>query len=125
MPAVVTEGMARPPVGPKAILRAALRALQTNVRPVSAPQDRPQLEVSAQDAQWFLLARLDSATVGTADGRGVTFRRRDPAAFWRLAKESVRLNVEIARRFPQATADYKAAYGELTAAENWEKVFRA
>ena len=125
MPAVVTEGMARPPVGPKAILRAALRALQTNVRPVSAPADRPQLEVSAQDAQWFLLARLDSATVGTADGRGVTFRRRDPAAFWRLAKESVRLNVEIARRFPQATAEYKAAYGELTAAENWEKVFRA
>ncbi len=124
MPAVVTEGMARPPVGPKAILRAALRALQTNVRPVSAPADRPQLEVSAQDAQWFLLARLDSATVGTADGRGVTFRRRDPAAFWRLAKESVRLNVEIARRFPQATAEYKAAYGELTAAENWEKVFR-
>ncbi len=124
MPAVVTEGMARPPVGPKAILRAALRALQTNVRPVSAPADRPQLEVSAQDAQWFLLARLDSATVGTADGRGVTFRRRDPAAFWRLAKESVRLNVEIARRFPQATAEYKAAYGELTSAENWEKVFR-
>jgi galactofuranosylgalactofuranosylrhamnosyl-N-acetylglucosaminyl-diphospho-decaprenol beta-1,5/1,6-galactofuranosyltransferase len=125
MPAVVTEGMARPPVGPRAILRAGLQALRTNVRRVKAPTDRPQLEVPAQDAQWFVLARLDSATVGTADGRGVTFRRRDPAAFWRLAKQSVRLNVEIARRFPQATADYRGAYDDLTAAENWEKVFKA
>ena len=123
MPPVVTEGMARPPVGARAIGTAALRSLRHSLRPVRAPEDRPQLEVPAQDAQWFVLAQLDSATVGTADGRGVTFRRRDPAAFWRLAKQTVRLNVEIARRFPQSAADYRSAYGELTAADKWTEVF--
>jgi galactofuranosylgalactofuranosylrhamnosyl-N-acetylglucosaminyl-diphospho-decaprenol beta-1,5/1,6-galactofuranosyltransferase len=124
MPAVVTEGMAQPPVGLPAIGRAALKALRTTLRPVRAPEGRPQLEVPAQDAQWFVLGQLDSATVGTADGRGVTFRRRDPAAFWRLAKQSVRLNLEVARRFPAASAEYRGAYGELTSAENWAGVFK-
>ena len=84
---------------------------------------QPQLEIPSQDAQWFILSRLDSATVGTADGRGVTLRRRNPAVFWRLAKSAVRLNLEIARRFPQASVDYRGAYGELTSAENWQKAF--
>jgi galactofuranosylgalactofuranosylrhamnosyl-N-acetylglucosaminyl-diphospho-decaprenol beta-1,5/1,6-galactofuranosyltransferase len=120
---VVTEGMAQPPVSKKSIAIAAVRAIRNNLRPMAEERSRPQLEIPSQDAQWFILSRLDSATVGTADGRGVTLRRRNPAVFWRLAKSAVRLNLEIARRFPQATVDYRGAYGELTSAENWQKAF--
>jgi galactofuranosylgalactofuranosylrhamnosyl-N-acetylglucosaminyl-diphospho-decaprenol beta-1,5/1,6-galactofuranosyltransferase len=123
MGAVVTEGMAQPPVGTRSIAIAAVRAIRNNLRPMAEEQLRPQLEIPSQDAQWFVLSRLDSATVGTADGRGVTLRRRNPAVFWRLAKRAVRLNLEIARRFPQASADYRGAYGELTSAEKWEQAF--
>ena len=123
--AAVTEGMAKVPVGKPAILRAALRALRHNVRPVQGPPERPQLQVPAQDAQWFVLSRLDRVTVGTADGRGVTFRRRDPAAFRELAARSMRLNREIRQRFPQLREQYRAAFGDLTSAENWRKTFAA
>src|SRR4051794_3155608 len=123
MDAVVTEGMAQPPVGKVSIAKAALKALRTSVRPARGPADRPQLQVAAQDAQWFVLAQLDRVTVGTADGRGVTFRHRDPAVFRDLARRSVRLNREIKRRFPQLREQYRAAYGDLPSAENWQKVF--
>jgi galactofuranosylgalactofuranosylrhamnosyl-N-acetylglucosaminyl-diphospho-decaprenol beta-1,5/1,6-galactofuranosyltransferase len=124
MEPVVTEGMAQPPVGKVAIAKAALRALRTNLRPARSTE-RPQLQVPAQDAQWFLLSQLDTATVGTADGRGVTFRRRDPAEFRALARRSVELNREISRRFPEMSAQYRAAYGDLTSRENWRTVFEA
>lgn len=123
MDAVVTEGMAQLPGGKVGLARAALRALRTNLRHVSGPADRPQLQVPNQDAQWFVLSRLDRVTVGTADGRGVTFRHRDPAAFRELARRSLQLNREIRKRFPQLMAEYRAAYGDLTSAENWQKAF--
>jgi galactofuranosylgalactofuranosylrhamnosyl-N-acetylglucosaminyl-diphospho-decaprenol beta-1,5/1,6-galactofuranosyltransferase len=110
--------LTNPPPSP-----AALQALRNNVRPVQDGEDRPQVELPARDAQWFVLAQLDSASVATADGRGVTVRRRDPATFWRLARESVRLNLEIARRFPRAKQQYRDSYAELTSAENWKGVF--
>jgi galactofuranosylgalactofuranosylrhamnosyl-N-acetylglucosaminyl-diphospho-decaprenol beta-1,5/1,6-galactofuranosyltransferase len=120
-----TEGMVHPPVAKRAIARAALQALRNNVRPVQDAAGRPQVELPARDAQWFVLAQLDSASVATADGRGVTVRRRDPATFWRLARESVRLNLEIARRFPRAKQQYRDSYADLTSAKNWESVFEA
>ncbi len=44
---------------------------------VPAPR-RPQLNVAARDARWYLLSRIDGATVATSDGRGVAYRKRDP-----------------------------------------------
>ena len=123
MDAVVTESLARPPVGKVAVAKAVVRALRATVRPVRAPADRPQLQVPAPDAQWFVLSTLDSVTVGTADGRGVTFRHRDPAAFKALLKRSVELNREIRRRFPELSAQYQAAWGELTSKDAWRTAF--
>ena len=77
----------------------------------------------AQDAQWFVLSRLDSVTVGTADGRGVTFRHRDPATAKRLGKRSLELNREIRRRFPELQQQYRAAWDELTSKEAWRTTF--
>lgn len=120
---VVVEGMATPPVGKVAIARALLRAARQAVRPARPAGGRPQLQVPAQDAQWFVLSRLDSATVGTADGRGVTFRHRDPATAKRLGRRSLELNREIRRRFPELQQQYRAAWDELTSAQAWREAF--
>jgi galactofuranosylgalactofuranosylrhamnosyl-N-acetylglucosaminyl-diphospho-decaprenol beta-1,5/1,6-galactofuranosyltransferase len=83
------------------------------------------VQVPAQDAQWFVLAHLEAATVGTADGRGVTFRHRDPAVARDLLKRSVQLNREIRRRFPELSREYRDAFGDLTSRQNWRDAFVA
>jgi galactofuranosylgalactofuranosylrhamnosyl-N-acetylglucosaminyl-diphospho-decaprenol beta-1,5/1,6-galactofuranosyltransferase len=123
MDAVVVEAMSTPPVGKVAIARTLLRAARQAVRPARPANGRPQLQVPAQDAQWFVLSRLDSVTVGTADGRGVTFRHRDPATAKRLGKRSLELNREIRRRFPELQQQYRAAWDELTSKEAWRGAF--
>ena len=50
-------------------------------QPDPAHHEVPQRNVSSRQAQWFVLSQVDSATVSTPDGRGVTFRRRDPQLF--------------------------------------------
>jgi galactofuranosylgalactofuranosylrhamnosyl-N-acetylglucosaminyl-diphospho-decaprenol beta-1,5/1,6-galactofuranosyltransferase len=119
-----TEGMVHPPVAKRAIARAALQALRNNVRPVQTPRP-PQVELPARDAQWFVLASWTAPRWPRPTVAGVTVRRRDPATFWRLARESVRLNLEIARRFPRAKQQYRDSYADLTSAQNWESVFEA
>jgi galactofuranosylgalactofuranosylrhamnosyl-N-acetylglucosaminyl-diphospho-decaprenol beta-1,5/1,6-galactofuranosyltransferase len=123
MSPVKAERMLKPPTNPVTISRTLAGALAHNLFPTRGDEKKPQLNVAAQDARWFLLARLDSATVGTADGRGVTYRRRDPRIFWSLLKRSVALEWEIYRRFPALKKAYKDALPDLTSAEAWSKVF--
>ena len=87
MGAIKAERFLTPPVGIVSILKTLLAALVHNLRkPKPGTADVPEMNISAQDARWFLLSRLDSATVGTADGRGVTFRRRESDTFWRMLR---------------------------------------
>ncbi|WP_369132684.1 glycosyltransferase [Modestobacter sp. I12A-02662] len=126
MSGVKAERFMKPPTTPITIGRTLLAALVHNVRPPK-PQaaERPQLNISAQDARWFLLSRLDSATVGTADGRGVTFRRREQDTFWRMLRHSVRVHVQLYKEFPKLAEQYRAHLGELTSPQSWEKAFLA
>ncbi|MGY1726623.1 glycosyltransferase [Geodermatophilus sp. SYSU D01062] len=123
MSPVKAERMLKPPTNPVTISRTLAGALAHNLFPAKGDENKPQLNVAAQDARWFLLARLDSATVGTADGRGVTYRRRDPRLFWSLLKRSVALEWQIYRRFPALRRAYRQALPELTSPQAWEKVF--
>jgi galactofuranosylgalactofuranosylrhamnosyl-N-acetylglucosaminyl-diphospho-decaprenol beta-1,5/1,6-galactofuranosyltransferase len=123
MSSIKAEKMSRPPVNPLTIARTLAGALVHNVLPARGDADRPQLNVAAQDARWFLLARLDSATVGTADGRGVTYRRRDSRLFWRLLGRSLRLEWDIYRRFPEMRRRYRTALPELTTVDAWSETF--
>ncbi|SDC05842.1 galactofuranosylgalactofuranosylrhamnosyl-N-acetylglucosaminyl-diphospho-decaprenol beta-1,5/1,6-galactofuranosyltransferase [Geodermatophilus telluris] len=126
MGAVKAERFMKPPTTPVTIGRTLLGALVHNLRkPKPGAQDQPELNISAQDARWFLLSRLDSATVGTADGRGVTFRRREPDTFWRMLRHSIRVHVRLYREFPALAEQYRASLGELTSPESWEKAFLA
>jgi galactofuranosylgalactofuranosylrhamnosyl-N-acetylglucosaminyl-diphospho-decaprenol beta-1,5/1,6-galactofuranosyltransferase len=124
MGAIKAERFSQPPVGIAAILKTLFAAFVHNVRPPKPEAaQRPEMNISAQDARWFLLSRLDSATVGTADGRGVTFRRREYDTFWRMLRHSVRVHIRLYREFPRLKEEYRAHFGELTSPESWDKAF--
>ncbi len=127
MSAVRAERFLKPPTNPLTIGRRLTGALVHNLKPQNKTLEpgRPQLNVAANDATWFLLARLDSATVATADGRGVTFRRRDPRQFWAMLGESVRLHRRLLREFPRLRKQYRDAVPRLTSVEAWRPIFES
>ncbi|MPR00342.1 glycosyltransferase [Modestobacter sp. I12A-02628] len=115
----------RIPVKPTEIGSTLLKAIAHNVVPVDpSHREAPQLNLAFQDAQWFLLARLDSATVGTADGRGVTFRQRDPKTFRELSTGSAQLLRRMYQEWPDLQRRYRAAAADLTSVERWGDAFR-
>jgi galactofuranosylgalactofuranosylrhamnosyl-N-acetylglucosaminyl-diphospho-decaprenol beta-1,5/1,6-galactofuranosyltransferase len=114
------------PTNPLAIATTLAKAITHNARPVDpAHREAPQLNLPFQDARWFLLARLDSATVGTADGRGVTFRQRDPKLFRQLFRQSVGLLRRMSREFPELQQRYREAAPELTSLDRWDAAFES
>jgi galactofuranosylgalactofuranosylrhamnosyl-N-acetylglucosaminyl-diphospho-decaprenol beta-1,5/1,6-galactofuranosyltransferase len=116
----------KPPTNPITIGATLLTGLVHNVMPVKLQHHgRPQLNVAAQDARWFLLSKLDGATVGTSDGRGVAYRKRDPKVFWTLLSTSVRNHLRLAREFPRLRREYRRALPELTGEQNWTRVYGA
>ncbi|HXV92740.1 MAG TPA: glycosyltransferase [Pseudonocardia sp.] len=115
-----------PPTGKIAIAKGLARSVLHNLRaPDPTHRERPQRNVSWSDAQWFVLSRLDSATVSTPDGRGVTFRRRDPRLFRSMLKESVALHRDLVRVWPELRARYRDAQPELTGTEGWKRIFES
>ena len=125
MSALRAERYRKPPTTPLAIARTLASVFVHNLRsPTLADPNRPQLNVAARDATWFLVARLDAATVATADGRGVTFRRRDPRTFWSMLRESVRVHRRLYREFPKLRRRYREAAPALTSVEAWRNTFR-
>ena len=92
------------------------------------PEDRahweaPQLNLTAEEARWYTLARVDSATVSTAGGTGVAFRKRDKELAKTLLDEQKRLRAEIKDRWAELKRTYREARPELTSHENWKKIF--
>ena len=85
--------------------------------------EAPQLSLTAVEARWFTLARLDAATVATAGGTGVAFRKRNKALADDLLRETKALQEEIKERWQELRQQYEAAKPALTSAENWGKVF--
>jgi galactofuranosylgalactofuranosylrhamnosyl-N-acetylglucosaminyl-diphospho-decaprenol beta-1,5/1,6-galactofuranosyltransferase len=121
---VKAEQMLRPPVNPAKIALRAGKALVHNLRsPDPNAVDRPQVNISANSALWFLLGNLDSATVSNADGSGVAFRRRDPKVFRELATRTAHNYRRLIAEWPKLVEQYKAAMPELTSVESWRKVF--
>lgn len=109
-----------PPTRPIPIAKGLARSIVHNLRrPDPAHRTVPQRNVPSRQAQWFVLSRLDSATVSTPDGQGVTFRRRDPALFRGMLATSVRQLRDVARAWPDLRRRYRAALPELTSREAW------
>ncbi|MHA6797870.1 glycosyltransferase [Bounagaea algeriensis] len=121
---IMAEGMLNPPVGTPAMAKRAAKALLHNLtEPDEEAERRPQLNVPAASARWFLLGNLDSATVSTADGSGVAFRRRDPAEFRRLGTRALTLYRKLGQTWSDLRERYRAALPDLTSPESWKQVF--
>jgi galactofuranosylgalactofuranosylrhamnosyl-N-acetylglucosaminyl-diphospho-decaprenol beta-1,5/1,6-galactofuranosyltransferase len=121
---VKAEQMLHPPVHPAKIAMRAGKALVHNLRsPDPNAVERPQVNISANSALWFLLGNLDSATVSNADGSGVAFRRRDPKLFRELATRTAHNYRRLIAEWPKLVEQYRAAVPELTSVESWRKVF--
>ncbi|AKE40080.1 glycosyltransferase [Corynebacterium camporealensis] len=90
-----------------------------------AHHEAPQLNLTANEARWFTLSQLDSATVSTAGGTGVAFRKRDRELARDLVKQTRELLKEIEDNFDDLREKYREALPELTARESWKKVFDA
>ncbi len=113
-----------PPVGRAKVAMGLARGVLRNLRtPAAELRERPQRNVPWANAQWFVLAGLDSATVSTPDGRGVTFRRRDPAMFKRMVSESFRLHRQVAGDWESLRERYRAALPALTSRDGWKHLF--
>ena len=91
----------------------------------AAHHEAPQLNLTPDEARWFTLSRVDSATVSTAGGTGVAFRKRDRDLAKDLVSQTRELLKEIEENFDDLRAEYRAAQPELTSRESWKKVFDA
>jgi galactofuranosylgalactofuranosylrhamnosyl-N-acetylglucosaminyl-diphospho-decaprenol beta-1,5/1,6-galactofuranosyltransferase len=113
-----------PPTRKVAIAKSLVRGVLHNLRtPDPAHRVVPQRNVASRQAQWFVLAPLDSATVSTPDGRGVTFRRRDPQLFRSMLRHTAAQHREVAKAWPDLRRRYRDALPELTGREAWKKIF--
>jgi galactofuranosylgalactofuranosylrhamnosyl-N-acetylglucosaminyl-diphospho-decaprenol beta-1,5/1,6-galactofuranosyltransferase len=122
--AMTSQSFTVPPTTKPAILKTLARSVVRNLRaPDPSHREVPQRNVSSRQAQWFVLSQLDSATVSTPDGRGVTFRRRDPKLFRSQLRESGQLLRAIGREWPALRGRYREAAPHLTSREGWKQIF--
>lgn len=118
------ERLLEPPVHPLAIARRAFSTVARHLRaPDPVARDRPQINVPARNARWFLLGTLDSATVSNPDGSGVAFRRRDPQLFRSLLARTVSLYRRLVAEWGPTAGRYRAAVPELTSEAAWRAAF--
>ena len=103
-----------------AALKAPIRQLLP-VRPTSL--QNPEAELPAMDSQWYRLTRYDSAVVSMPDGSSSALYQRDPEKFQELLKKTVDIHLRLRREWPRLAAEYRAALGEITSPEAWEKTF--
>lgn len=94
-------------------------------RPRDGAMKRPQMALPYQDASWWVLARLDSALVSTAEGTSVAWYRRDRQKFRSLAWRSVVLHRRLRRHWGRLAAQYRAAAADFNSPAKWRETFAA
>ena len=116
--------LTRIPLSKKAKIVTLAKGLLNNVKPADARHHHaPQVNLPPIEARWFSLSRVDGATVTTADGKGVVYRKRDRGQMLALAQESMRLQKQVADRFDELRDAYRAAHPYLTSREGWAQIF--
>ena len=92
-------------------------------RPRPGAKDRPQIALPGQDAAWWVLTKLDSALVSTADNTTASWYQRDPRLFRSLGLRSLVLHRRLRRQWDKLAAEYKAAAPGFTGPEQWRQTF--
>ena len=117
-------GLTDIPLSPVAKVKTLLKAAKKQLAPTNPDAHAvPQVNLPPIEARWFSLSRVDGATVTTADGRGVVYRKRDREIARELATESMRLQKEVRDRFDEMRDRYRASYDMLTSRESWKQIF--
>ncbi|PFG27822.1 putative glycosyltransferase [Corynebacterium renale] len=107
-------------------LRWLIKGVQHSLKPADERHHEvPQANLALREARWFSLSRLDGATVTTADGTGVAFRKRDRELAKELLQETRAVHKELKERFEEMKGRYRAAMPELTSRESWARIFDA
>ena len=119
-------GIHSEPRGPVRKAVALARGLaHTLSRDDKTHHEVPQANFPPIEARWYSLSRVDGATVTTADGRGVVYRKRDRDLAAALFKESAAVHRELFRRFPEMRRRYRDAHADLVTKEAWGRVFES
>lgn len=112
------------PLTPVAKVSRLAKVVANNLRQADPHHHEvPQVNLPPIEARWFSLGRLDGVTVTTADGTGVVYRKRDRDKARELARESARLQKEVATRFDEMRQRYRVAHPELTSVDAWAQIF--
>lgn len=110
--------------GAAAHLASAVLGSIRQFRPVRSLSRRfPERNLPAMDARWYSLATLDSAVVSMPDGTSAAFYKRDPEKFRDLLSRTARIHERLYREWPELSARYRAALGDITSPEAWEQTF--
>ena len=117
------KNLTKIPLNPLAKVSALSKAVKKQFSPSDGDPEVPDVNLPPIEARWFSMSRVDGATVTTADGRGVVFRKRNRAKAVKLARESMRLQKEIYDRFPEIRQLYRKAHPTLTSREGWSTIF--
>jgi galactofuranosylgalactofuranosylrhamnosyl-N-acetylglucosaminyl-diphospho-decaprenol beta-1,5/1,6-galactofuranosyltransferase len=94
-------------------------------RPKEGAKKRPQMALPFQDASWWVLVKLDSVLVSTAEGTAAAWYRRDPQLFRSLGLRSIRAHRKLRRNWERLAAEYRAAAPDFTSPERWRETFAA
>jgi galactofuranosylgalactofuranosylrhamnosyl-N-acetylglucosaminyl-diphospho-decaprenol beta-1,5/1,6-galactofuranosyltransferase len=94
-------------------------------RPRDGAMKRPQMALLYQDASWWVLAKLDSAVVSTAEGTSAAWYKRDRRLFRSLGRRSLVLHRRLRRQWPRLAAQYRAAAADFNSPERWRETFAA
>ncbi len=96
------------------------------LRPVrEGARKRPQMALPFQDASWWVLVKLDSALVSTAEGTSAAWYQRDPKLFRSLGLRSVTAHRRLRRQWAKLAAEYRAAAPDFTSPDRWRETFAA
>ena len=88
-----------------------------------APCSRPQIALPGQDAAWWVLMKLDSALVSTADNTTAAWYQRDPRLFRSLGLRSLARTVGCAASgtsWPPSTRPRRPGFN---GPEQWRQTF--
>jgi galactofuranosylgalactofuranosylrhamnosyl-N-acetylglucosaminyl-diphospho-decaprenol beta-1,5/1,6-galactofuranosyltransferase len=105
------------------LVTAGLAPIRQLKKPRALSRKHPEAEIRAMDAKWYRIARYDSAIVSMNDGASAALYVRDQERFKDLMKRTLDIHARYRREWPELAAQYRAALGDITSPEAWEKTF--
>jgi galactofuranosylgalactofuranosylrhamnosyl-N-acetylglucosaminyl-diphospho-decaprenol beta-1,5/1,6-galactofuranosyltransferase len=94
-------------------------------KPPEGALKRPQMALPYADSSWWVLTKLDSALVSSAEGTSASWYRRDPKLFRSLGWRSVVMHRRLRRNWDRLAAQYREAAEDFNSPERWRETFRS